>query len=390
MDRLRQLTRDGTRGPPAADDPLRVLFVIGRLEPGGSEGQLTNLLLRTHPDRIRATVVTLQPTRSRQHLDRLENCGVPVHVLTNGGGPARGLGVGLVRLARLMRALAPDVVYAWLEEASSLAIPVARGLRIPVVVSRRNVCGSAQEHHTGVRFAIRRIEAAATLATANSAAVRKEAVRRGIPGERIRVVLNGHEALTPLDEPPAPPVRLGYLAHLRSEKGHLRLLDALAHLPATPEWHADLAGAGPLEPPVRREIARLGLGERVSLVGVVADSRSFWARHHVAVLLSDHEGSSNTLIEAAMAGRPLVATDVAGNPEVVAPSGGLLVPPDNGAAISAAIARLVADSAVRGSFGAHAHRQAVERFSMQRFVDGHVDALEAAVGGRGLRRSRKA
>ena len=380
MDRPSGLTASYTRPAMATHRPLRVLFVISRLEPGGSEGQLTNLVLRAHPEQIEATVATLYESRSRQHLGPLLEHGVAVHALSTADGRTRGLGVALARLPRLVRALAPDVIYAWLEEAASVAIPVARWLRLPVAVSRRNVCGSAHERHAPVRFAIRRIEAAATLATANSVAVRDEAVRRGIARERIRVVPNGHEALAPLDEPPTPPVRLGYMAHLRAEKGHLRLLGALEHLPETLEWRADLAGIGPLEDMLRDQIAHRGLSDRVSLVGAVEDPRAFWADHHVAVLLSDHEGSSNTLIEAAMAGRPLLATDVAGNPDVVAPGGGLLVPLDDSAAIGAAIAGLASDTGRRATLGAQAHRQAVERFSMQSFVAGHVAALKAAVG----------
>lgn len=381
MDRPPRLTQGAARTAAVADRrPLRVLAVISRLEPGGSEGQLTNLLLRAHPERIDATVATLHPTRSRQHLDPLAQLGVPVHALSAGRGPARGLALALARLARLVRAQRPDVLYAWLEEAATVAVPVARGLRVPVVVSRRNVCGSSYERHPPVRVAIRRIEAAATLATANSAAVREEAIRRGIAGERIRVVRNGHDELGPLDEPAAPPVRLGYLAHLRAEKGHLRLLDALARLQPGVAWHADLAGQGPFEGAVRAQITRRHLGDRVSLVGLVDDPRAFWASHHVAVLLSDHEGSSNALIEAAMAGRPIVATDVAGNTDVVAPGGGLLVSSEDSVAIAAAIARVITDPGLRSTLGARAHEQAVERFSMQRSVDGHVAALEAASG----------
>lgn len=369
------------RAPGArADRPLRVLFVISRLEPGGTEGQLTNLLVRAHPRRIDAAVATLYETRSRQHLDRLADHGVTVRALSGGRGRVLALGLALRNLVGTLRATAPDVVYAWLEEAATVAVPVARTLRIPVVVSRRNVCGSSYERRAALRGAIRRIEAAAPLVTANSDAVRDEAIRRGIASERIRVVLNGHEVLAALPEPAAPPVRFGYLAHLRGEKGHLRLLDALARLPADLDWRADLAGAGPLEAKVRGEIARRRLTARVTLVGPVADPRAFWAERHVAVLLSDHEGSSNTLIEAAMAGRPLVATAVGGNPGVVAPGGGLLVPAGDGAAIAAALAALAADAGLRASLGARARQQAVERFSMQRFVDGHVAALEAAAG----------
>ena len=361
--------------------PLRVLFVISSLEPGGSEGQLAELAARGHPALIDATVATLYPTTSRRHSDRLAARGIAVHVLSGGGGRARGFAAAARRLPGLARALRPDVVYAWLEEAATVAVPVARALRIPVVVSRRNVCGSSVERYAPLRIAIRRIEAAAQLVTANSEAVREEAIRRGIAAERIRVVLNGHEDAPPLDAPPDGPVRLGYLAHLRAEKGHLRLLAALERLPADADWHADLAGAGPQEAAVRREIADRGLGAHVSLVGSVADARAFWTERHIGVLLSDHEGSSNTLIEAAMAGRPLVATDVGGNPSVVAPEAGILVPLDDLGATAAALARLIADPALRAEMGAAAHRQAVERFSMDRFVEGHVAALRGVADG---------
>lgn len=367
--------RDGA--PP--DRPLRVLFVISRLEPGGSEGQLTNLLVRVHPQRIEAAVATLYPTTSRQHLDPLAMRGVLVHDLSYEGGRTQGFAVALGRLPGIVRTLRPDVIYAWLEEAATVAVPVARSFGIPVVVSRRNVCGASFERYPLARVVIRRIEAAATLATANSEAVRDEAIRRGIARDRIRVVLNGHEELPPLPEPAAASVRLGYLAHLRPEKGHIRLLEALERLPPNLDWHADLAGGGPLEAEVRAEVQRRGLADRVSLVGVIEDSRAFWADHHVAVLLSDHEGSSNTLIEAAMAGRPLVATDVAGNQNVVAPGGGLLVPLDDSDAIAATIMRIASDRGLRATLGAQAHEQAVARFSMQQFVDGQVAALQAAV-----------
>ena len=131
---------------------------------------------------------------------------------------------------------------------------------------------------------------------------------------------------------------------------------------------------------MRSRIAELGLADRVTLVGPVADARRFWAERHIAVLLSDHEGSSNTLIEAAMAGRPLVATNVGGNPSVVAPGTGVLVPLDDPAATAAELAGLITDPQRRSRMGAAAHREAAERFSMDRFVEGHVAALRSAAG----------
>jgi glycosyltransferase involved in cell wall biosynthesis len=383
MDHADLLTQEPPPPAAAVEPPLRVLFVISRLEPGGTEGQLTNLILRAHPERIEARVATLYPTSARDHVDPLVRHGVTVQPLSAQRGRARALSLAFSRLPGLVRAFQPDVVYAWLEEAATVAIPVARSLRVPVAVSRRNVCGSAFERYALPRVTIRRIEAAAAVATANSEAVRDEAVRRGISAARIHVVPNGHDPVTRLDEPPAPPVRFGYLAHLRAEKGHLRLLDALEQLPAQLDWRADLAGTGPMEGHLRAEIARRRLDHRVALVGV-ANSRAFWADHHVAVLLSDSEGSPNTLIDAALSGRAIVATDVPGTADVVG-GAGMLVPLDDSATIAAALARVGSDGRHRAALGRQAHLQAVQRFSMQRFVDGHVAALSEAAGHRARR-----
>ncbi|MBA2505533.1 MAG: glycosyltransferase, partial [Thermoleophilaceae bacterium] len=230
--------------PEGGARPPRVLFVIPRLEPGGSEGQLTELVLRAHPDRLQSTIATLYPTASRRHLDRLTEHGVPVHVLSGGRGRTRALGGALARLPGLIRSSGADVVYAWLEEAAAVAVPSAKLRRVPVAVARRNVCGSSLERHAPLRIAIRRIEASAAVVTANSRAGAEEAVRRGIDPPRVRVVPNCHEPLPALPQPAGPRVRLGCMAHLRPEKGHARLLEALALLPEELDWRADLAGSG--------------------------------------------------------------------------------------------------------------------------------------------------
>jgi glycosyltransferase involved in cell wall biosynthesis len=113
----------------------------------------------------------------------------------------------------------------------------------------------------------------------------------------------------------------------------------------------------------------------VRFVGEVDDPRSFWAGHHVAVLLSDHEGSPNALIEAAMAGRPMVATAVGGIPDVLGPDSGALVAPDDPEATAAALTKFIEDADLRRRAGDAAHRHAVERFSMDRSVEGHWAAL---------------
>jgi hypothetical protein len=99
------------------------------------------------------------------------------------------------------------------------------------------------------------------------------------------------------------------------------------------------------------EAARLRLDDRLHFLGRISDVREFWRERDVAVLLSDHEGSPNALIEAALLGRPLVATAVGGVPEMVDETVGALVDPDDPVAIAGMLQRLIEDAELRNRLG---------------------------------------
>ena len=107
--------------------------------------------------------------------------------------------------------------------------------------------------------------------------------------------------------------------------------------------------------------------------------RRFWSGCDTAVLLSDHEGSPNALIEAAGMGRPLLATAVGGIPEFVDENVGILVSPHDPAALVAALRRLIEDRALRERLGTAARERVRDRFSMERFVEGHCAAIHQAL-----------
>jgi glycosyltransferase involved in cell wall biosynthesis len=191
----------------------------------------------------------------------------------------------------------------------------------------------------------------------------------------VRLVHNGHAALEPLPFPPEPPVRFGYLARFRPEKGHARLLDALVRVRTDVPWEVELGGDGPLEDEVRSAVRDRGLWDLVRFAGRADDPRAFWARQHAGLLLSDTEGSPNCLIEAAFAGRPLVATGVGGTPDVVAPDGGYVVPTDDPDATARALEALIEDAGLRTRMGQRARAHAEGSFTLGAFVAGHVGAL---------------
>ncbi len=365
--------------PPANGSVVRprVLLAIGELRSGGSENQLTEFVTRTHPDQLDATIVTWRPPRPEApNEQRTARAGVHRESFGFTQLPrAVRMPLAALHADHLMRTLKPDVVYCWLEQSSLFFCPPARVQRIPLIVARRNVSGARIEHLGAASWAVRRAERMADLVTGNSEAVIEAALRRGIAADRLRLVPNGHAAMPALQPPEDPPVLLGCVARFRPEKGHLRLLDALDLIDTDIPWRVDLAGDGPLLPTVEREVEARGLTDRVRFIGSTHDIRSFWRDHHVAVLLSDSEGLPNALIEAAFAGRPLVATDAGGSHEVVAPAGGLLVPVDDRRATATALQRLIQSRDLRRQLGDQAHAQVSERFAMERCIEGHLAVI---------------
>ncbi|HET7594563.1 MAG TPA: glycosyltransferase family 4 protein [Stellaceae bacterium] len=171
-----------------------------------------------------------------------------------------------------------------------------------------------------------------------------------------------HFQATP--EPPAPPVTAGYAGRMLADKGVAVLVEAQQSLRRRgSDLRLLLAGAPDPENPSSIDPATLAAWQAlpgVTWLGEVDDIRTLWSAAHIAVLASRREGLPKSLLEAAAMGRPIVATDVPGCREIARDGvNALLVPPDDAAALAAALERLGADAELRRRFGA-ASRALVE------------------------------
>ncbi|MFL5846494.1 MAG: glycosyltransferase, partial [Solirubrobacteraceae bacterium] len=362
----------------------RTVFVIASLQRGGSEGQLVELISHLAPRLMGARVATIAAEADAEHLEALEDGGVEVcRLAPSSVTGVRRLTAAGMRLDRLLRRTEAELVYAWGPHATMIGVPLAHRLGIPAIVARRQVALEGRRRLTFDRL-VSAVEARAELVTANSAAVTKDALSRGIAPSRLRIVRNGHRVQERLPTPPPDPVVLGYVAAFRPGKGHDRLLAAIPYVHAGASWRVDLAGGGPLLERVRDEVQARQLDHRVRVLGMVRDVHEFWRSRHAAVLLSGAEGSSNALIEAGLAGRPLLATAVAGNSELIPPGAGVLVPPDDPVATAGALGRLIDDPRLRERLGQAAHEH-MRTFDVATMAEGHLRAMVEAHG-EGVRR----
>lgn len=141
-------------------------------------------------------------------------------------------------------------------------------------------------------------------------------------------------------------------------------------------WRILVAGAGPLEGELRREISVRGMERRVQLLGWL--DRPAQAFHAADALLHPTlwEGLPLALIEAQAAGLPAVASRIAGNREVVHESCGFLCEPRDPAGYAWALTRLLHDAALRRTLGRAARERAEQLFDARQNYRQVVDLYE--------------
>jgi glycosyltransferase involved in cell wall biosynthesis len=152
------------------------------------------------------------------------------------------------------------------------------------------------------------------------------------------------------------------VAEFRSSKGHDHLLEAADLLRSRGrKFRLWLVGDGDLRQTVERQIARLGLQQVVTLLGVRADIPEILAESDVFCLPSLWEGLPGAVMEAMSAGLPVVATAVGGVCELVRDGDtGLVVPPGEPTALALSLERLLDSFDMRQALGA-AGRNVIRR-----------------------------
>jgi glycosyltransferase involved in cell wall biosynthesis len=176
-----------------------------------------------------------------------------------------------------------------------------------------------------------------------------------VPAGRVHLIRGSGvdtQRFAELPEPSEPPVVVAQVGRLLDDKGVRTLVAAHGAVRAR-GVDMTLLLAGTPDPANPSSIPAAELAGWRALPGVeladhVTDVRDVWARAHVAVLASRREGLPKSLLEAAACGRAIIATDVPGCREVArAGVNALLVPPDDVAALAAALERLARDLALR-------------------------------------------
>jgi len=237
----------------------------------------------------------------------------------------------------------------------------------------------AEEFHRRERAALAHTDR--VIVTSPSTA-RRLSADYAVAAERITVALPGSEPRAKARNGRAGPLALIAVGAVVRRKGYDVLIDALARLRDLP-WRMTIAGDRTRSPAtvatLEAAVRRHALGDRIAFAGAVDDARlaALHAEADLFVLPSRFEGYGMAFAEAIAHGLPVVGTTAGAIPDTVPDGAGILVPPDDAAALAQALRRLITEDNAREKLAAAARAAAARLPTWRQSAEVFARAIEA-------------
>jgi sugar transferase (PEP-CTERM/EpsH1 system associated) len=353
-----------------------VVHAIYRLDFGGLENGLVNLVNRLPRDRFRHAIVTLAGVNP-EFAARLRRDDVRIESLDKRPGKDVAM---YGRMWRTLRRLRPDILHTRNLGTLDLQwVGAAAGVRHRVHGEHGWEASDPQGRNPRslrIRRACRPLVHRYVPMSQDIARWLERDV--GVEPGRIRQLYSGVDterfsprSATAGQSPGGDEVVVGTVGRLDPVKNQASLIDAVARLRTTYRGvRLVIVGDGPLHATLESRAAAAGVADIVSFAGARSDTPDLLRSFDVFVLPSINEGISNTILEAMATGLPVVAGRVGGNAELVVEGvTGALYSPDKGpATLDAVIATYLANPALRLRHGEAGRQRVVQNFSLDAMI----------------------
>ncbi|WP_405242502.1 TIGR03088 family PEP-CTERM/XrtA system glycosyltransferase [Lentisalinibacter salinarum] len=375
--------------------PVRIVHIIYRLDFGGMENGLVNLINGLPEDGFSHVILCL--TEATDFRQRIRPDGV--EIIECRKPPGNHLPT-YWRVFRELRRLRPDIVHTRNLGTLDLNwVALLAGCRHRV----HGEHGWSPDDPRGLSRKHRLLRRLCDPAVGRYVAVSRDIARWlvdviGIAASKVETIHNGVQIdrFTPPDGPDdAVPVEtgedrkvvFGTLGRQEPIKGLDVFLHALADvLREQPEYREHvrvvMAGDGPDHQTLQRMRDELGL-EMVDLPGATTDAPGLLRQFDFFVQPSLNEGISNTVLEAMASGLGTIATDVGGNPELIRDDEeGLLIRPNDREGLRDALLRYLQDRELRERHGRAARRRVEKELSLLAMIGNYQSLYAGTVGER--------
>lgn len=354
---------------------IRILYIIGQLEPNGAEWQLVRLLDGLDKASFRCYVCSLWPVLDlAPEIERAGAIMVPIFKRRRFDASVS------FRLARFIRKEKIDIVHCFLPTANAWGRLGGILAGTKVVVSERNVESWKPWYWLWLDRLLARYT---SIILTNAEAIKRFVVSSTkIEPDRVRVIYNSvNSARFSSADSIALRSKLRIMPEMRVITSIGRLEEQkdfptfLAACAMVREWVSPLpirilvVGQGSLREELERQAQTLGLTGETVFLGWRKDIETVLALTDVFVLTSIREGLPNVVLEAMAAGKPVVASRVGGTPEAVVDGvTGLLISPRDAPRCAEAICRLLNNPTEATAMGARGQAHVLGMFTQARMV----------------------
>lgn len=308
--------------------------------------------------------------------------------------PDLGRDISLVKETRsflffidLFKNEAPDVVHLHSPKAGGLGALAARIVGVKKIIYTAHGWAFFEDRPWWQKILIRLFSYVTVLLTTTTIAVSKKDAHafRGWPFIKNKMVHipNGVSVATPLSRTEAreklglkaDTFVIGTIAELHKNKGLIYLIEAVEKIPNA---IFVIIGEGEERKRLQLSIAAHRLEDRITLAGYIPEAHTLIPAFDIFVLPSVKEGLPYVLLEAGARGKPVVATNVGGIPEIIEDGKtGFLVPPKNPNALAQALTRLQNDSPIRTLLAENIQKKVSKEFSFKLMIENISDIYEA-------------
>ena len=355
----------------SAAKPIPVLLTVRELHHGGIERDVTKIALKIDRTRFEPHVASYQAQGMR--FEELGRAGIPVlHIpVTSLKSPSAI--TSAIRMRRYVREKGIRVVHAY-DTSAVFTVPVARALRVPVVLS--STLGSRELLDRRSRRQMRWTDRMVHGMVVNCEAMRRHLIEdEHVPAERIELCYNG--VVTTEFFPAKLPLAgtnskaslvIGTVCVLRPEKALTLLQEAFSRvLHLDPSMKLVIVGSGPLLASLKENATKLGIAEANVFVPATREVATLMRSMDIFVLPSYSEAFSNSLLEAMACGCSVVGSRVGGTPELTGMNEerGLLFQSGAVADLADKLTKLITNEALRHTLAARAAKFARENLSIE-------------------------
>lgn len=371
--------------------PPLIAHVIYRLDVGGLENGLVNIINRIPEDRYRHVIISL--TDVSEFRQRITRNDVPCIALHKRPGNDIGM---FWKLWRLFRELRPAIVHSRNLAALEAQLP-AWLAGVPCRIHGEHgrdvhdLDGSSRKYRLIRRFYRPLVQRYVPLSRELGDYLHQQV---GVADDRVRLICNGvdierfrpgqqqrRDSIFPCGFAHHDSIVIGHVGRLEPVKDQLTLVRAFTELclrrPQDTRLRLVLIGDGSLRHELESLVVQNDIQKRVWLAGSAENVPQLLQAMDVFVLPSLAEGISNTILEAMACGLPVVATRVGGNAELVVEgeTGSLVSRADPGA-MAEALLRYLEDDSLRDRHGAAARRRAEKHFSIHGMVNRYLEVYD--------------